>query len=312
MIGTVAAIAAGAATDVTCAGGGSSAFPYSLTIIPFATSSPTCVAYSTSQSALAPPAPTGSPGFSLGSCVPLTIGGNSWSVKLLGVSLSKNYIFFVYSSTNCAVNTFVASIGRSVAAVSTITQTANLKPQTHNPNPQSPNPKPHTPNPKPQTPNPKPQTTQCRSARGDCGPNLVIPSASPDQIIGTTVYFAATVTTIALSHTLSQSHTHHIAASGSRPNHLHHHCMHVQVRVAELDRRTDPGLHRRCSIAVWGPVRTQPLIALDAACSASREHTSVIDVTCDHHTRYCAATYPGQCVAPSYYLARCGHIIQPN
>ena len=164
MIGTVAAIAAGAATDVTCAGGGSTAFPYSLNIYPFSNPAASCVAYSTT--ALVQPAPTGSQGFSLGPCVPLTIGGNSWSVKLLGVSLSKNYIFFVYSSTNCADNTFKASIGRSVAAVSTTKpqnpnrepQTANTQPQSPIPNPPTINPNPPTPNPKLQTPNPKPQT----------------------------------------------------------------------------------------------------------------------------------------------------------
>lgn len=59
------------------------------------------------------------------------------------MSLSKNYIFFVYSSGNCALSTFVASIGRA--------------------------------------------------ARGDCAQGLVSPSITPDSIIGTQVYFAATV-----------------------------------------------------------------------------------------------------------------------
>lgn len=134
--------AAAGATDVTCAGGASSAFPFSLNIFPF-TAPPAAQCVAPAASALVLPATVGSPGFSLGQCVPLTIGTNSWSVRLLGVSLSKNYIFFVYSSPNCGISTFVASIGRA--------------------------------------------------ARGDCAQGLVGPSMTPDSIIGTQVYFAATV-----------------------------------------------------------------------------------------------------------------------
>jgi hypothetical protein len=101
-------------TDVTCAGGGSSAFPYSVNLWSFTTAPPLppsspCVPQS-SASILLSPAPVGSSPFSLGPCRALAIGGVSYGVQLLGVSFSKNFIALIYNDPSCGSNSYITSV----------------------------------------------------------------------------------------------------------------------------------------------------------------------------------------------------------
>jgi hypothetical protein len=109
--------AASSATDVTCAGGGSAAFPYSVTLWPTTTFPSGCVTrLPTDASVLVSPAQVGSPQFSVGPCLPLTISGVVYGVQLLGVSFSKNFVALIYSSSTCAFGTYLTSISGQARA----------------------------------------------------------------------------------------------------------------------------------------------------------------------------------------------------
>jgi hypothetical protein len=106
--------AAAGVTDVTCAGGGSSAFPYSVTLWPIMMAPPVppsspCVPAS-SSSILVSPAPVGSVPFSLGPCFALAIGGTFYGVQLLGVSFSKNFIALIYNDRACLSSSYITSV----------------------------------------------------------------------------------------------------------------------------------------------------------------------------------------------------------
>ncbi len=49
--------------------------------------------------------------FSLGACTALSIGGATRGIRLLGVSMSKNFIAFVYSDSQCSQSNFLLSFG---------------------------------------------------------------------------------------------------------------------------------------------------------------------------------------------------------